>query len=63
MPKLNIERKYMSIETIKLELTQDEADMVYDALRNHIDFVACDNTGNEQEILDSLFDKLLVASS
>jgi hypothetical protein len=53
----------MSIETIKLELTQDEADMIYDALRNHIDFVACDNTGNEQEILDALFDKLLVASS
>jgi hypothetical protein len=51
----------MSIETIKLELTQDEADMVYEALRNHIDYVDCDDTGEEREILDSLFDKLSVA--
>lgn len=46
---------------IKLILTEEESDMVYDALRNHIDYVACEDNDNDELILSSLFDKLCKA--
>lgn len=43
---------------IKLILTEEESDMVYDALRNHIDYVDCEDNPEDNDILQSLFDKL-----
>ena len=47
-----------------LKLTDAEADMLYDALRNHIDYVDCSPFDIvAQNTLDSLFDKLQNAES
>ena len=43
---------------IKLILTDEESDMIYDALRNHMDYIACDDNDNDELILSTLFDKL-----
>ena len=40
---------------IVLKLTEAEADMVFDALRNHMDYV---DSPEEENTLDVLFDKL-----
>ena len=44
----------------KMVLTEAESDMLYDALRNHMDYVSCDEDENEELVLSSLFDKLSV---
>ena len=48
---------------IILKLTENEANMIYDALRNHIDYVACDNDIEQENTLNSLFDKLNTVES
>ena len=40
---------------IVLKLTEEESDMIYDALRNHMDYV---DSAEEENTLDALFDKL-----
>ena len=55
-------RIIMSIKQklFKMVLTEAESDMLYDALRNHMDYVSCDEDENEELVLSSLFDKLSV---
>ena len=40
---------------VLLKLTEKEADMLFDALRNHLDYV---DGAEEENTLDALFDKL-----
>ena len=42
----------------KLILTEEESNMIYDALREHLDYVACEDNPEDNATLDSLFDKL-----
>lgn len=49
---------------ILLKLTEEESDMIYDALRNHMDYLDCSPFDEVmQNTLDSLFDKLHDAES